>query len=90
MRILLLLYLIMFIKLPFDIDHTYTPDVLDPLPMSVEEIKKLKDDVEQAQREKENLEHELYDLARQKNQMNQYHKIRVILRLHLKNPKKMV
>ena len=58
-------------KFPFDIDPTYTSDVLDPLSILVEEIEKLKDDLEQAQREKENLEHELYSVAREKNHRQQ-------------------
>ncbi|XP_058780714.1 uncharacterized protein LOC131654768 [Vicia villosa] len=56
-------------KLPFDIDPTYKSDVPDPLPMSVEEVEELKASLEKAQREKEGLEHDLYDLNYEKNQL---------------------
>ena len=57
------------VKLPFDIDPTYTPDIPNPLLMSVEEIEEIKDALEQAQRDKDNLEHNLYNLAYEKNQL---------------------
>ncbi|XP_058733001.1 uncharacterized protein LOC131604584 [Vicia villosa] len=56
-------------KLPFDIDPAYKSDVPDPLPMSVEEVEELKASLEKAQREKDRLEHDLYDLNYEKNQL---------------------
>ena len=57
------------VKLPFDIDPEYKPDVPDSPPMSLEEIDDLKNYLKQAQREKEKLERNLHNLTKEKRQM---------------------
>ena len=57
------------VKLPFDIDPEYKPDVPDSPPMSLEEIDNLKNALKQAQREKEELELNLHNLTKEKRQM---------------------
>ena len=61
--------MVKIIKLPFDIDPEYKSDVPDLLPMSLEEIDNLKKALDQAQKEKEELELSLHNLAKEKRQM---------------------
>ena len=44
--------MVQVVKLPFDIDLEYKPDVPDPLAVSLEEIDNLKKALNQAQKEK--------------------------------------
>ena len=60
------LEMVQIVKLTFVADPTYTEDVSDPLPMFVEEIENLNKDLDQAQKEKEGLEHSLHNLTRER------------------------
>ena len=57
------------IKLPFEVDADYNPDVSDSPPMSLEEIDIFEERFKQAQREKEELELNLYNLTKEKRKM---------------------
>ena len=60
---------VQIVKLPFDIDLEYKPEVLEVPLMSLEEIGNLKNALKQAHREKEELELNLHNLTKEKRQM---------------------
>lgn len=61
---------VQLVKLPFVVDLTYCPDIHDPIPISIEEVDCLKATEARLEREKESLEHDLYDNAYKKNQLS--------------------
>ncbi|KAI5431579.1 hypothetical protein KIW84_035675 [Lathyrus oleraceus] len=58
------------IKLPFVIDPTYLPDIPDPIPVSIEEVDSLKETIVRLEKDKESLEHSLYDTTYKNNQVS--------------------
>lgn len=58
------------IKLPFVIDPTYLLDILDPIPVSIEEVNRLRVTIARLEQYKESLEHNLYDTTYKKNQVS--------------------
>lgn len=55
------------IKLPFEIDPTCLPDEPDISPISIEEVDRLKPAIAKLEKDKENLEYNLYDMTYEKN-----------------------
>lgn len=58
------------IKLPFVIDPTYLLDIPDPIPMSTEEVDRLRETIVRLEKDKESLEHSLYDMTYKNNQVS--------------------
>ncbi|KAI5400828.1 hypothetical protein KIW84_065621 [Lathyrus oleraceus] len=57
-------------KLPFMIDPTYVPDILDHILVSIEEVDRLKAIIARLEQDKESLEHILYDATCEKNKIS--------------------
>lgn len=61
---------VQLIKLPFVIDLTYLLDISDPIPVSIEEVGRLRATTARLEQDKESLEHNLYYTTYKKNQVS--------------------
>lgn len=67
---LLVKEMVQLIKLPFVIDLTYLPNILDPILVSIEEVDRLRETITRLEQDKGSLERNLYDTAYEKNQVS--------------------